>query len=113
MPGVLSLLVWKRKKVKLQCLTLLTLEQEGRVQTPAHPSESNKGSLDLQSQSVTAESVVMWGLHSSIKKIANPTLKIALRFPSQAAALNVMCLADRLPKTLPGSSNAVAQQTTP
>lgn len=61
------------QKVKLQRLTLLTLEQAGRVQTPAHPSESNKRSLDLQSLPVTMEGIVMWGLHSSIKKITNPT----------------------------------------
>lgn len=99
------------QKVKLQRLTLLTLEQAGRVQTPAHPSESSKRSLDLQSLPVVVEKKVMWGLHSSIKKITNPTLKIALRFPSHAGGLNVMCLAGRLPKTLPGSSNAVAHQT--
>lgn len=97
--------------MKLQRLTLLTLEQAGRVQTPAHPSESSKRSLDLQSLPVVVEKKVMWGLHSSIKKITNPTLKIALRFPSHAGGLNVMCLAGRLPKTLPGSSNAVAHQT--
>lgn len=99
------------KKVRLWRLTLLTLEQAGRVQTPAHPP--NKTSLDLQSLPVTAERMLMWGLHSRIKKITNPTLEIALRLPSQAAGLNLLCLAGRLPKTLHGCSNALTQRTTP
>lgn len=53
------------------------------------------------------------GSHSSIKKITNCTLKIALRFPSQAEGLNLLGVAGRLPKTLAGSSKAVTQQTTP
>lgn len=53
------------------------------------------------------------GSHGSIKQITNPTLKIALRFPSQTEGLNLLGLAGRLPKTLAGSSKAVTQQTTP
>lgn len=77
----------------------------------AHPS--NKRSLDLQSLPVTAERMVMWGLIAALSKLTNPTLKIALRFPSQAEGLNLLGLAGRLPKTLDGSSKAVTQQTTP
>lgn len=55
------------KKVKLRCLTLLTLQQAGRVQTSAHPS--NKRSLDLQSLPDTAERMVMWGLIAALRKL--------------------------------------------
>lgn len=62
------------KKVELRRLTLLTLQQAGRVQTSAHPS--NKGSLDLQSLPVTAERMVMWGLIAALSKLPIPLSRL-------------------------------------
>ncbi len=102
------------KKVKLQLLTLLTLERSGRIQTSAQTSVSQLRRL-LPQLLIWGEATchgVVW-LNKSLCVVGNVgnvyQLKISCFFktvlrslsPSQAAGLSVLCLPGRLCKTLP------------